>query len=60
MACFETVVVTGTAGGSPARTLNWEAVLSGGKWLHETRSALHASGNPGNPAGPDVHAPGIM
>jgi hypothetical protein len=58
MARFDTIVVTGTGGGSPAGTLNWEAVLSGGRWARETRSALHASGNPGNPAGPDVHAPG--
>ncbi|MDO9712257.1 phospholipase D-like domain-containing protein [Paracraurococcus lichenis] len=58
MARFETVVTTGTTGGAgPA--LAWEAVLTGGRWARETRSALHASGNPGNPAGPDLHAPGI-
>ncbi|MGB7895137.1 MAG: hypothetical protein WCF82_25000, partial [Microcoleus sp.] len=51
--------VTGTTGGTPAGTLLWEAVLSGGRWSPETRSALHASGNPGNPAALDVHAPGI-
>jgi hypothetical protein len=59
MARFETVMVTGTSGGTPAGTLNWEAVLSGGRWARETRSALHASGNPGNPAAHDLHAPGI-
>lgn len=59
MARFETVIVTGTTGGTPAGTLLWEAVLTGGRWAPETRSALHASGNPGNPAGPDIHAPGI-
>jgi hypothetical protein len=59
MARFETVLVTGTTGGVPSGTLNWEAVLSGGRWARETRSALHASGNPGDPAGHDVHAPGI-
>jgi hypothetical protein len=59
MARFETIVVSGTTGGFPANTLLWEAVLSGGRWDTETRSAQHASGNPGNPAGPDVHAPGI-
>jgi hypothetical protein len=59
MGRFETAIVTGTTGGTPANTLNWEAVLTGGRWARETLSALHASGNPGNPAGPDVHAPGI-
>lgn len=59
MARFETILTTGTLGGSPSGTLLWEAVLSGGRWARESRSALHASGNPGNPAGPDLHAPGI-
>ena len=58
MARFETIVTTGLTGPADG-TLLWEAVLSGGRWAEETRSALHASGNPGNPAGPDVHAPGI-
>ncbi len=59
MARFETIITTGSSGGTPSGTLLWEAVLSGGRWTRESRSALHASGNPGNPAGPDVHAPGI-
>jgi len=59
MARFETIVVSGTTGGTPNGTLLWEAVLSGGHWAPETRSAQHAGGNPGNPAGPDLHAPGI-
>ncbi|MEO7040977.1 MAG: hypothetical protein ABI035_01830 [Gemmatimonadaceae bacterium] len=59
MARFETIVVSGTNGGTPANTLLWEAVLSGGRWDTDTRSARHSDGNPGNPAGPDVHAPGI-
>jgi hypothetical protein len=59
MARFETIITTGTTGGAPAGTLRWEAVLSGGRWAPETRSAFHAEGNPGNPAGPDLHAPGI-
>jgi hypothetical protein len=59
MARFETVMVTGTSGGSPTGTLLWEAVVSGGRWSRETRSALHAWGNPGNPAGPDLHASGV-
>lgn len=59
MARFETIIVSGTTGGTPTNTLLWDAVLSGGRWEAETRSALHAMGNPGNPAGPDLHASGI-
>jgi len=58
MARFDTVIATGIPN-LPATTLLWEAVLTGGRWAPETRSALHAGGNPGNPAGPDLHAPGI-
>jgi|GEM_PF-1194377 len=56
---FETVIVSGTTGDPLTGTLLWESVLTGGRWAPETCSALHASGNPGNPAGPDVHASGI-
>ncbi len=62
MVRFESVIVTGTTGPAvpnPAGTLLWDAVISGGRWSRETRSALHAGGNPGNPGGPDVHAPGV-
>ena len=59
MASFDTVITTGATGGTPTGTLLWEAVLTGGRWAPEAHSARHASGNPGNPAGPDVHAPGI-
>jgi hypothetical protein len=59
MARLETIAVTGTTGGQPTDTLLWEAVLSGARWAAESRSALHESGNPGNPAALDVHAPGI-
>ncbi len=61
MARFETVAATGTTGpaAQPAGSLLWEAVLSGARWSAESRSALHAEANPGNPAGPDVHAPGV-
>jgi hypothetical protein len=60
MARFETIVATGTtAGAPPDGTLLWQAVLSGARWAGESRSALHADGNPGNPAAPDVHAPGV-
>jgi hypothetical protein len=58
MGRLETIIATGTTG-NPDGTLQWEAVLTGGRWAREMRSALHASGNPGNPPGPDVHAPGI-
>ncbi|MEJ7761023.1 MAG: hypothetical protein WKF55_15690 [Gemmatimonadaceae bacterium] len=60
MARFETIAATGTpAGAPPDDTLLWQAVLTGARWAAEGMSALHESGNPGNPAGPDVHAPGI-
>lgn len=61
MCRLETVAVTGTTGAdaAPAGSLLWQAVLSGARWAAESRSAQHAEGNPGNPAGPDVHAPGI-
>jgi hypothetical protein len=62
MGRLETIAVTGTTGPAapqPAGTLLWDAVLSGGLLARESRSALHEAGNPGNPAGPDVHAPGV-
>src|SRR5690606_20505372 len=60
---FETMIVTGTTGPGtpvPANTLFWDAVVTGARWIPESRSAQHAQGNPGNPAGPDVHAPGVQ
>ena len=61
MARFETIAVTGTTdgGAQPSGSLLWQGVLSGARWAGESRSAQHADGNPGNPAGPDVHAPGV-
>ncbi|MDB5964088.1 MAG: hypothetical protein JWQ72_588 [Polaromonas sp.] len=61
MGRLETVAVTGStgAGALPAGSLLWQAVLSGARWAAESRSAQHADGNPGNPTGPDVHAPGV-
>ncbi|QHS52276.1 hypothetical protein [Edaphobacter sp. 12200R-103] len=59
---FETVVLTGTTGpGTPAPTgtLFWDAIVTGGRLTGESRSAQHDLGNPGNPGGPDVHAPGV-
>lgn len=56
----ETVVVTGIADAAAVTAgLSWDAVLSGGRWARESRSAGHAAGNPGNPAGPDTHAGGV-
>ncbi|MEM8840532.1 MAG: hypothetical protein AAGD47_02040 [Pseudomonadota bacterium] len=57
---FETMMVTGIPDpGATGGMLSWEAVLSGGRWSGETRSSRHREGNPGNPAGPDVHASGV-
>ena len=57
MARFPTLVAVGT--GPTTAPLAWEAVVSGGRLSRETRSADHARGNPGNPAGPDVQAAGV-
>jgi len=54
---FPTLVVVGT--GPTSAPLAWDAVVSGGRWARETRSAQQARANPGNPAGPDVHAAGV-
>ncbi len=54
---FETMVVTGI--GPSSAPLDWDAVVTGARWSPESRSARHRDGNPGNPAGPDVHAAGI-
>ncbi len=58
MARFESIVVSGIGSANVSAGLDWDAVLGGGRWTHESRSADHADANPGNPAGPDVHAPG--
>jgi hypothetical protein len=59
MARFETLAVAGDTGGAPNGTNLWDAVVSGARWMPESRSAQHSNGNPGNPSGPDVHAPGV-
>lgn len=59
MARFDSVIVTGISNGAVSAGLDWDAVLTGGRWARESRSADHGNGNPGNPAGPDVHAPGV-
>ncbi|MEM9638078.1 MAG: hypothetical protein AAGA94_10575, partial [Pseudomonadota bacterium] len=57
---FETMMVTGIPdAGATGGVLHWDAVVTGGRWARETRSARHPDGNPGNPAGPDVHAAGV-
>jgi hypothetical protein len=56
---FETILALGTAGAGDPR-LVWQAVLTGGRWTWETRSARAELADPGNPAGPDVFASGVQ
>ncbi|GAA4012904.1 hypothetical protein [Actimicrobium antarcticum] len=59
MARFETVVAAGIPDATATNgALSWQAVVTGARWMPESRSAAHQTGNPGNPAGPDVHAAG--
>jgi hypothetical protein len=55
---FETVLALGavTAASAP---YTFNAVLSGARYAWESRCASPELGNPGNPAGPDVHATGV-
>ena len=55
---FDTALVIGTnpAAGQP---LAWQALVTGARWAPETRSARPELGDPGNPAGPDIHAAGV-
>lgn len=55
---FETVLAVGAVT-SAATTYAFTSVLSGGRYAWETRCASPELGNPGNPAGPDLHATGI-
>jgi hypothetical protein len=60
MARFETVLTRG--GNDPAignGALRWAAVVSGARWARESLCDRPTDGNPGFPAGPDVHAPGV-
>lgn len=59
MGRHETIVVTGIADASVTAGLAWDAVITGGRWAQESRSADFGNGNPGGPAGPDTHAPGV-
>ncbi|MBD1874507.1 hypothetical protein H6F75_13525 [Nodosilinea sp. FACHB-131] len=55
---FETILALGTSPAVDAQ-LDWQAVLTGARWQWESRCSHPELGNPGNPAGPDVHATGI-
>jgi hypothetical protein len=55
---FETVLALGT-GATPTTPMTWNAVLTGARWTWESRSSAPELGDPGNPAGPDVHAAGV-
>jgi hypothetical protein len=57
MARFPTIVVAGT--GPTSAVMAWSAVVTGGHWSRDTRTAAQSLGNPGNPAGADVVAPGV-
>jgi hypothetical protein len=59
---FETILALGTAGtaGTGDPRYVWQAVLTGGRWTWETRSARAELADPGNPAGPDVFASGVQ
>lgn len=55
---FETVLALGSVvtAGAP---YTFESVLSGARYAWESRCASPELGNPGNPAGPDLHATGV-
>ena len=55
---FDTVFALGAAPAA-GQPLAWRAVLSGARWAWESRSAQPELGDPGNPAGADVHAAGV-
>ena len=60
MARFETVLARG--GNDPAignGALRWSAVVSGARWSRDSLCDRPTDGNPGFPAGEDVHAGGI-
>ncbi|MET0178905.1 MAG: hypothetical protein ABW194_00285, partial [Novosphingobium sp.] len=59
MARFETILASGITSPTVTAGLAWDAVVSGGRWARESRSADHGNANPGNPAGPDTHAGGV-
>ncbi|MBE7380304.1 MAG: hypothetical protein F6J95_002700 [Leptolyngbya sp. SIO1E4] len=54
---FESIFALGIEGENAQ--MQWHALLTGARWDWESRSAYPELGNPGNPAGPDLHAAGI-
>jgi len=55
---FDSILAVGSAAAADT-PLAWSAVLTGVRLTNEARSFRPDLGNPGNPAGPDVHAVGI-
>jgi hypothetical protein len=55
---FETVLALGAQLATDAPYV-WNAVLTGGRYTWESRSAAPELGSPGNPAGPDAHVSGL-
>jgi hypothetical protein len=55
---FETMLITANAAAADTPQ-NWRALLTGARWTYEARASRPDLGNPGNPAGLDVHATGI-
>lgn len=55
---FDTVFALGWRTAAQAQ-LRFEAVLTGARFTWESRSRRPELGDPGNPAGPDVHAAGV-
>lgn len=54
---FETIFALGR--GPAGQPHDWRAVVTGARWTTESRSFRPDMANPGNPAGPDVHAAGV-
>ena len=55
---FETVLALGAVT-TPGAPYTFDAVVSGSRYAWESRCSSPELGNPGNPAGPDVHATGV-
>ncbi len=55
---FDSLLVTGSAAAA-STPLAWSAILTGARLTPEARSFRPDLGNPGNPAGADIHATGI-
>lgn len=59
MGRLEGITLSGIGSAQLQDGLDWDGVLSGGRWTRETRSAALRDGNPGNPAGPDTHVAAV-